>query len=313
MGNRGLLAGQTVREEMMARRVGIVGIGIMGTAMMRNLVKDGFEVVGYDIAEVAMARLIESGGIAAVSPRDVAEKTEILITSLPNVDAFEQVMTGQGGVASSNGMEQIVIECSTLPIEVKARGEAQLAAQGKILLDCPVSGTGAQAASRDLVVFASGNEAAFERCHQVLAGISRAQKYVGAFGNGSRMKFIANHLVTIHNLAAAEAIVLGEMAGLDPALVFDVIGDSAGSSRMFQIRGPMMVRGQYDEPTATMTTHLKDLDIIGKFAADLHCPTPLFATATQFYHAGVAQGRGGHDTGAVCAVLEQLAGITPRG
>jgi hypothetical protein len=123
MGNRGLLAGQTVREEVMARGVGIVGIGIMGTAMMRNLVKDGFEVVGYDIAEVAMARLIESGGIAAASPRDVAEKTEILITSLPNVDAFERVMTGQGGVASSNGMGQIVIECSTLPIEVKARGE----------------------------------------------------------------------------------------------------------------------------------------------------------------------------------------------
>jgi putative dehydrogenase len=119
--------------------------------------------------------------------------------------------------------------------------------QGKILLDCPVSGTGAQAANKDLVAFASGNEAAFERCRQVLAGISRAQKYIGAFGNGSRMKFIANHLVTIHNLAAAEAIVLGEMAGLDPAPVFDVIGDSAGSSRMFQIRGPMMVGGQYDE------------------------------------------------------------------
>jgi len=305
--------GQTVREEMMARRVGIIGIGIMGTAMMRNLVKNGFEVVGYDIAEVAMARLVENGGIAAASRRDVAEKAQILITSLPSVDAFEQVMTGQGGVASSDGRGQIVIECSTLPIEVKAHGEVRLAAQGKILLDCPVSGTGAQAASGDLVVFASGNEVSFERCRQVLAGISRAQKYVGAFGNGSRMKFIANHLVTIHNLAAAEAIVLGEMAGLDPALVVDVIGDSAGSSRMFQIRGPMMVRGQYDEPTATMTTHLKDLDIIGKFAAELHCPTPLFATATQFYHSGVAQGRGGQDTGAVCAVLEQLAGITPRG
>src|SRR5215813_10022831 len=102
MCNRGLLAGTTVWEEVMAGRVGIVGIGIMGTAMMRNLVKDGFEVVSYDIAEVAMARLVESGGIAA-SPRDVAEKTGILITSLPNVDAFEQVMTGQGCVASSNG------------------------------------------------------------------------------------------------------------------------------------------------------------------------------------------------------------------
>jgi len=298
----------------MARRVGIVGIGIMGTAMMSNLLRDGFEVVGYDVAEGAMARrLAEAGGIAAASPRDVAEKAEILITSLPNVDAFEQVMAGQGGIASSNGKGQIVIECSTLPIEVKARGEAQLAAQGKILLDCPVSGTGAQAARKDLVVFASGDEAAFERCREVLAGMSRAQKYVGAFGNGSRMKFIANHLVTIHNLAAAEAIVLGEMAGLDPALVFDVLADSAGSSRMFQIRGPMMVAGRYDEPTATMTTHVKDLDIIGKFAADLHCPTPLFSAAVQFYYAGVAQGRGGQDTGAVCAVLEKLAGIDRKG
>ncbi|MBV9373509.1 MAG: NAD(P)-dependent oxidoreductase [Alphaproteobacteria bacterium] len=293
----------------MAKRVGIVGIGIMGTAMMRNLLRDGFEVVGYDITEAAMGRLAEAGGIAAGSPRDVAEKTEILITSLPSGDAFEQVMTGQGGIASSNGTGQIVIECSTLPIDVKALGQAQLAAQGKILLDCPVSGTGAQAAVRDLVVFASGDEAAFERCRDVLAGISRAQKYVGTFGNGSRMKFIANHLVTIHNLAAAEALVLGEMAGLDPALVFNVIADSAGSSRMFQIRGPMMVKGRYDQPTATMTTHLKDLDIIGKFAADLHCPTPLFTVAAQFYHAAVAQGRGGEDTGAICTVLENLAGI----
>ena len=297
----------------MARRVGIVGIGVMGKAMMRNVVRGGLEVVGYDVAEGAMARLAEAGGIAAASPRDVAEKVEILITSLPSVDAFDQVMTGQGGIASSNGKGQIVIECSTLPIEVKARGEAQLAAQGKILLDCPVSGTGAQAAKKDLVVFASGDEAAFERCREVLAGMSRAQKYVGAFGNGSRMKFIANHLVTIHNLAAAEAIVLGEMAGLDPALVFDVLADSAGSSRMFQIRGPMMVAGRYDEPTATMTTHVKDLDIIGKFAADLHCPTPLFSAAVQFYYAGVAQGRGGQDTGAVCAVLEKLAGIERKG
>ena len=127
------------------------------------------------------------------------------------------------------------------------------------------------------------------------------------------MKFIANHLVTIHNLSRAEAFVLGEMAGLDPALVFDVIVDSAGSSRMFQIRGPMMVSGQYNEPTATMKTHLKDLDIIGKFAADLHCPTPLFTAAVQFYYAGVAQGRDGQDTAAVCAVLEKLAGIERKG
>ena len=103
----------------MAKRVGIVGIGIMGTAMMRNLLRDGFEVVGYDVAETAMARLAQAGGIAATSPRDVAEKTEVLITSLPSIDAFEQVAVGQSGIASSNGTGQIVIECSTLPIASK--------------------------------------------------------------------------------------------------------------------------------------------------------------------------------------------------
>ena len=297
----------------MPQRVGIVGIGIMGTAMMRNLRSEGFEVVGYDISDTAMARLAEAGGVGAGSPREVAERADIVITSLPGVDAFEQATTGQGGIASAGGTGQIVIECSTLPIEAKTRAAERLSAQGKILLDCPVSGTGAQAARKDLVVFASGDQAAFERCRAVFAGMSRAQKYVGAFGNGSKMKFIANHLVTIHNLSTAEALVLGEMAGLDPALVFDTIADSAGTSRMFQVRGPMMVAGSYDEPTATMTTHLKDLGIIGQFAAELHCPTPLFTTAVQFYLAGVAQGRGGQDTGAVCAVLETLAGIERRG
>ncbi len=297
----------------MARRVGIVGIGIMGTAMMRNLLEGGFEVAGYDVAEEAMARLSRAGGIPASSPREVAEKTEILITSLPSEEAFAQATTGQGGIASGNGKGQIVIECSTLPVEAKTRAKTRLAETGKILLDCPVSGTGAQAAKKDLVVFASGDKEAFERCREVFAGMSRAQKYVGAFGNGSKMKFIANHLVTIHNLSAAEAFVLGEKAGLEPALVFDVIADSAGTSRMFQVRGPLMVAGRYEEPTATFKTHLKDLGIIGAFAADLHCPTPLFTAAVQFYHAALAQGREREDTAAVCAVLERLAGIKRKG
>jgi 3-hydroxyisobutyrate dehydrogenase len=307
-----LLGGEEQGRDGMERRVGIVGIGIMGTAMMRNLIADGFAVVGYDVTAAAMARLAAAGGIAAASPREVAEAATFVITSLPSVEAFDAVTAGQGGIASSNGEGQIVIDCSTLPVEVKSRAQARLAAAGKILLDCPVSGTGAQAATKDLVVFASGDEAAFERCRAVLAGISRAQHYVGAFGNGSRMKFIANHLVTIHNLAAAEALVLGGMAGLDRQLVHDVLVDSAATSRMFQIRGPLMVAGRYDEPTATMTTHLKDIGIIGDFAAQLHCPTPLFTAAVQFYHAAAAQGRGAQDTASLCAVLEALAGLTRK-
>jgi 3-hydroxyisobutyrate dehydrogenase len=292
----------------MDKTVGIVGIGIMGGAMARNLLKDGFRVVGYDVSDAAMQAFVQAGGEAAASPREVAEKTRIMITSLPTPAAFAGATAGNDGIMTAKGEGQIVIECSTLPLEVKQEAFDALARRGKVLLDCPVSGTGAQAAKKDLVVFGSGDKAAFEACAQVFGGMSRLQKYLGAFGNGSKMKFVANHLVTIHNVAAAEALVLGMKSGLDPQMIYDVISDSAGSSRMFQVRGPMMVAGNYDNVTATSKTHLKDIGIIGAFAEALNFPMPLFSLTAQYYYAAVAQGRGGQDTGAVCAVVESMGG-----
>ncbi len=293
----------------MSKQVGIIGIGIMGSAMMRNLIKDGFEVTGFDVAEAGYKALTDAGGTRATSPRDVADRVSIMITSLPNIAAFHEATAGAHGIASSSKTGQIVIECSTFPLEEKQRAHDALAAKGKILLDCPVSGTGAQAAKKDLVVLGSGDKAAFERCAQVFGGMSRIQKYVGPFGNGMKMKIIANHLVTIHNLAAAEALVLGMKAGLPPSLVFDTLVDSAGTSRMFQIRGPMMVENRYEPATASMKTHLKDIGIISDFAADLQCPTPLFTAASQFYFAGASTGHALEDTASICAVLEQMAGV----
>lgn len=292
----------------MSKTVGIVGIGIMGGAMARNLLKDGFRVVGYDVSEAAMQTFVQAGGEAASSPRDVAEKTRILITSLPSRSALAAATAGNDGIMTAKGEGQIVIECSTLPLETKQEAFEALAKRGKVLLDCPVSGTGAQAARKDLVVFGSGDKTAYEACAEVFAGMSRAQKYLGAFGNGSKMKFVANHLVTIHNVAAAEAMVLGIKAGLDPQMVYDVISDSAGASRMFQVRGPMMVKGDYSTVTATSKTHLKDIGIIGSYAESLSFPMPVFTLASQYYYAAVAQGRGNEDTAAVCAVVESLGG-----
>ena len=294
----------------MAERVGIIGLGIMGGAMMRNLRQAGFDITGYDVAQGAMARLVEAGGTAAASSRAVGEAAPIVITSLPSVAALQDAIAG---LCASAGRGQIVIECSTMPLAAKEAAREALAATGKILLDCPLSGTGAQAARKDLVVFASGDEAAYQRCAAIFAGISRAQRYLGAFGNGSKMKFIANHLVTVHNVAAAEAIVLAVKAGLDPHLVTEVISDSAGASRMFQMRAPLMADSNNDAPTATMKTHMKDIDIIGRFAQELDCPTPLFAAAVQFYLAAMSEGRGHQDTAAVCAVLERMAGIVRDG
>ena len=190
---------------------------------------------------------------------------------------------------------------------MKEEARKRLAARGTILLDCTLSGTGAQARVKDLVVYASGDRKSYRRIAPVLDGFARAHYYVGAFGAGSKVKFVANLLVAIHNVAAAEAMVLAMKSGLDPAMVLKVVADGAGSSRMLQVRGPMMVKGDYSDATMKVQTWQKDMTIIGDYARKIDCPTPLFSASAPFYTAAMAMGLGAEDTGAVCAVLEQMA------
>jgi L-threonate 2-dehydrogenase len=192
----------------MEKTVGIIGLGIMGSAMAGNLTEAGFRVVGHDVRREPIDALVATGGEAASSAREVADMTGVVITSLPSIAAFHDIVSGEGGLLHGGAERLIVIETSTLPIDEKQKGCEALAAANKILLDCPISGTGAQARTRDLVVLGSGDQKAFDDCTPVFEGFARAHFYLGDFGNGSRMKFVANHLVNIHNVAAAEAMVL---------------------------------------------------------------------------------------------------------
>ena len=293
---------------MPASRVGVIGLGIMGSAMSANLVKAGFAVIGHDPVAARRKALAGAGGQAARSAREVARRAALVITSLPSADALAAVSAelAEGGPRAA-GRGLIVIETSTLPIEVKQAARKRLAAAGVTLLDCPLSGTGAQARTKDLVVLASGERSAYRKCIPVFEGFARAHYLIGAFGDGSKMKFIANHLVAIHNVAAAEAMVLGMKSGLDPAQVLAVISNGAGSSRMLEVRGPMMVKGDYSEATMKVAVWQKDMKIIGDYARSIDCPTPLFLASAPFYTAAMAMGRGDEDTGSVCAVLEEMA------
>ncbi len=294
---------------MAQQAVGMIGLGIMGSAMSFNLGRAGARVVGYDVMPKRRAEHARAGGMAAKSPREVARRTNILITSLPSARALTDTAAT---LAESCSGGSIVIETSTLPIPVKEAARAVFAKRGVILLDCPLSGTGAQARVKDLIIYVSGDRAAYREAIPVMQGFTRANYFVGAFGNGSKMKFVANLLVAIHNVAAAEAMVLGMKAGLDPALVLKVVSDGAGSSRMLQVRGPMMVKGDYAEATMKNEVWQKDMTIIGDFARQLDCPTPLFAASAPIYNAAMAMGLGKQDTGAVCAVLEEMAGRPRR-
>lgn len=288
--------------------VGIVGLGIMGGAFAKHLRAARFKVVGFDVAASKRSALAGLGGVAVKSSAEVAANSRILITSLPSLPAFEAALFGKDGVAAGARKGTIVIEASTLPLDVKENARRRLAKSGVILLDCPISGTGAQAAAKDIVIYASGDKRACARCKPIFAGFARNSYYCGEFGTGSKLKFIANLLVTIHNLSTAEAFVLSERAGVDTKLMYQVIKDGAGTSRMFEVRGPLMIKGQYLPPTMKVDVYQKDIAIIKAFAQKLKCPTPLFSLSKRYYDRAYASGFEKQDTAAVHAVLQKEAG-----
>jgi L-threonate 2-dehydrogenase len=293
----------------MNKVVGIIGLGIMGGAIARNLVERGWQVTGYDIDAARCAEIARANVTIAADATQVARDAPIIMTSLPSAAAVEDVAHG---IADSGQPPRIVIELSTLAIADKLRFEDILTKAGHIALDCPLSGTGAQAAQRDLVVYASGCSASIARCAELFADFARQSADLGAFGNGSRMKFVANHLVAIHNVAAAEAMILAQRAGLDPRMVIDMIGPGAGGSRMFQMRAPMMAEGVYEPATMKVSTWKKDMAIIAGFADDIGCSTPLFTLTQPVYAEAMAMGLGDQDTASVFEVLKRTIITDPE-
>lgn len=287
-------------------KIGIVGLGIMGLSIARNCARAGFEVSGFDTDPERAAMLRQAGGTPCATAAEVAAAADIVLTSLPSIAALDQTAAALAAVAHPG---QILCELSTLPTEVKQRNHDLLAGAGIVMLDCPLSGTGSQAETGDLVVLASGDLAAFERARPAFAGFARLAHHVGPFGHGMKMKIVANLLVAIHNVASAEAMVLGMKAGLDPEAIVKVIGSGAGTSRVFELRAPLMAANAYEPPTMKCDIWQKDMAIIGAYASQLGVAAPLFAATVPIYNAAIAQGHGGEDTAAVCAVLEQMAGI----
>jgi L-threonate 2-dehydrogenase len=284
--------------------VGVVGLGIMGGAMARNLTKAGWEVVGFDI-DAAQRSAAETAGVSlAKSALGVAERAATIIMSLPSAAAAQAVARELAGAKE----KRVVVETSTLTLEDKDAIRRALEDGGHVALDCPLSGTGAQAQICDLVVYASGDSKAIASLMPMFAGFSREAHDLGAFGNGSRMKFVANLLVAINNVASAEAMVLAEKAGLDLHQVVKLVGAGAAQSRIFDLRAPMMAEDHYLPATMRLSTWKKDMDVIGKFAYALGAPTPVFNATIPVYAASLGLGLGEEDVAAVCTVLETMSG-----
>jgi len=289
--------------------VGVIGLGIMGGSFAQNLAVAGWRVIGYDLDPKRRRALAKAGVETVDGAAAVAVEAPVIITSLPSPRALHDTVKA---IIAAKVSARVVIEASTFALDDKLKAERALAKAGHVMLDCPVSGTGAQARVKDIIIYASGDPKAIRRVRPLFADISRATHDLGVFGNGSRMKYVANLLVAINNVASAEAMVLGMKAGLDPQVVHDMVTAGAGNSRVFELRAPMMVKGRYDDATMKLKIWQKDMAVIGDFAKKLGCPVPLFAATKPVYAAALASGHGAHDTAAVCAVLERKARVRRR-
>lgn len=289
------------------QRVGLLGLGIMGSAMAGNLLKAGFEVHGFDPRPAARKALKAAGGRPAADAQALAQAVQVVISSLPSAQALMASAEAIAAIAPQLPKGLLVVETSTLATADKEAARRVLAACGVVLLDCPLSGTGAQAARKDLTVYASGPAAAIRRLQPVFEGFSKSQFNLGAFGNGMRMKLMANLLVAIHNVSTAEALLLGQRWGIRPAEAVKVLADGAGGSRMLQVRGPLMDGPGWLTPTMKIEVWQKDMQLIAAALREAGVPAPLFSATVPVYDAAMGLGHARHDTAAVFDVLDRMS------
>jgi len=289
-----------------SQSVAIIGLGIMGSAMARNLIAGGFSVKGYDTDTQVAQKNAENGVFVAATVVDAIQNCDVVLSSLPNEMALKATIDAVEYGSSHIIHGPVFLETSTLSLECKQSARDRLNLLGIEMLDCPVSGTGAQAVKQDIVLYASGNEYAYNSCKTVLRAIARESFFLGTFGNGMRMKLVANLLVAVHNVVTAEALSLAKQAGLSPQKVYEVISSGAGTSKIFELRGPMMVEDTYAPATMKLDVWQKDMALIEAFANSVQADTPVFGATKPIYEMAIKAGLGNMDTAAVCRVLDGI-------
>lgn len=285
--------------------LGIIGIGQLGLPVARNLLQAGYPVLGYRRTD--LQAFTEAGGRALSSAGDVARQSDLLMMCLPDEAAQLNALDGPEGLLPHLKPGQVVIELGTYSRAFKLAQAERLRQRGARVLEVEVSGSPPMVSARKAALYVGGSLDLMEECEPVLKAITEHQFHLGDYGSAVSMKLIANYLLTIHTLAAAEAIDMGTRAGFDPALVAQVIAQGAGGSAMFSVRAPLMAQRKFTPAPGPFTTLAKYLDLGEQMARDLGCPAPLFSTAVPYFRQAMAEGMAHEDISAVIKLLEAKA------
>jgi L-threonate 2-dehydrogenase len=282
--------------------VGVVGLGLLGHAVASRLRAAGHAVVGHDIVPACVERLVALGGAAATSAAEVARGSDVVCTVLPSLAAVEATILGADGIAAGARPGQTICQMSTISPALTERLAGAAAARGLMFLDCPISGTSGMVAAGTGVIFVGGERAAYERWRPLLESILPSALHIGAPGQAMLLKLVANLLVALNSAAVAEALTMARRGGLDPRMVLDVLKTGAATSRMLDVRGPMMVSGAFPAQMK-LDLFMKDLHLIQEAAGAVGARLPLGDVAERLYAAAEAAGHGAEDLAVVVTEL----------
>lgn len=289
------------------KKVGLIGLGAIGQPLSINLIEQGYQVYGY--RRSAMDDFVRAGGIAASSPKQIAENCDIIITVLPSPEALLETVSGEDGLLAADRKGLTLIELGSFLPSIKETVRAQLAQAGHAMIDAPILGVPFMVAKREGIIFISGENEVYEQCKAVFDALSDKAFYVGEFGVGMKMKFVANSLVGIHILAAAEAMAMGLKAGLDKDILLKIIPESAATSVQFDVRAPMMANKEYEPARAACALLQKDLAGIVDFLDELECNNPLTRVANEYFQRTKEMGLTDKDCAAVIEVVAKENGL----
>lgn len=294
----------------MTEKVGLIGVGAIGMPAATNMMAAGFEVHGY--RRSSLDAFVDAGGVAATSPRAVAEACDVIISCVNTAEAAEELITGEEGILSAKREGLIIIEMNTINVTHKERFKTSVEAAGCTLLDSPILGVPAAVMAKKAIIFVSGDEQAYQRTKDIYAGITDRVSYVGEFGNGSKMKYVANTLVGVHIAVTGEAMALAKKAGIPQQTVIDMLANSAASSFQFDTRAPMMMERRWLPAMASHTVLGKDLATIKEFADSIGCDLHLLDEACAYYQRSLAEGRAEEDCGSIYDIILANCGVDPE-
>lgn len=287
----------------MSRNIGVIGLGAMGYGVAQSLLRAGFNVHACDLRPEVLQRFADAGGVPCATPAELGSRCDVVLTLVVNAQQTEAVLFGANGAAAAMKPGTLVIASATVPPGFAETLGRRLAEQGLLMLDAPVSGGAARAASGEMTMMTSGPAEAYSLAEDVLAAIAgKVYRLGAAHGAGSKVKIINQLLAGVHIAAAAEAMALGLREGVDPDALYDVITHSAGNSWMFENRVPHILKGDYT-PLSAVDIFVKDLGMVLDTARNSKFPLPLSAAAHQMFMMASTAGHGGEDDSAVIKIF----------